>query len=141
MAILTYRLALKSMKNSSAIQFEYLYRKKIKNLTKAPVISAFSLLLEMKVCLQLLFVLPCSAIDPLQHWFLFITSPVSTSNGLKFNSFSVDFSSIFHMRPRTEIPPFIANVVDGNGIFLNTIQKFKLVWFIESTYSSLSFLS
>ena len=77
----------------STIQIGHLYRKQIKILTKASVITAFSLLFEVKVSLQLFFILPSSAVDPLQHWFLLISPPVSPSNRFKFNSSSVDFSS------------------------------------------------
>lgn len=86
---------------------KYLYGEQIKILAKASVIPASSLLFEMKVCFQLFFIFPCSAIDPLQHWFLFIPSPVCTSNRFKFNSFPVNISSRFNMRPSTKIPPFI----------------------------------
>jgi len=86
----------------------YLYRKQVKILTKTPVISPLSLFLEVKVCFQLIFIFPCCTVNPLEHWPIYIPSPVSTSNRFKLNSFPVNISGGFNMRPSTKIPPLIS---------------------------------
>lgn len=70
-------------------------------------ITTFCLLFKVKICFQLFFRLPCCAIDSLKHWFIFISSPVSSSNRFKFNSIPVYISSGINMWSSTKVPPFI----------------------------------
>ena len=71
------------------------------------MITTFCLLFKVKICFQLFFRLPCCAIDSLKHWFIFISSPVSSSNRFKFNSIPVYISSRINMWSSTKVPPFI----------------------------------
>mmetsp|Transcript_3430 Transcript_3430/g.5672 ORF Transcript_3430/g.5672 Transcript_3430/m.5672 type:complete len:200 (-) Transcript_3430:294-893(-) len=84
---------------------------------------------SLLVCLQLLWILPCSSVNPLQHFTIFITTPVRTSNRLQINSFLRKLPRRFHVWASTKIPPFVSNPVDSNGLSFDGVKNLKLEWF------------
>mmetsp|Transcript_18403 Transcript_18403/g.36918 ORF Transcript_18403/g.36918 Transcript_18403/m.36918 type:complete len:320 (+) Transcript_18403:2456-3415(+) len=103
--------------------------KQVQLLSKHTMITFLCLFHSLLVCLQLLRILPCSSINPLQHFTLFITTPVRTRNRLQRNSFLRKLPCGLHVWASTKIPPFFSNPINSNRLCFNGVKNLKLEWF------------
>mmetsp|Transcript_6181 Transcript_6181/g.12764 ORF Transcript_6181/g.12764 Transcript_6181/m.12764 type:complete len:327 (-) Transcript_6181:406-1386(-) len=118
----------------------FLNGKEIELLSKHTVISLLGFLQHFLVLFELCRVFPSGGVNTLQHFAVFVPTPVGTSNTLQGQSLLRDLFGRFYVRTRTQIPPFISNVVKGNRLF-QSLQNFQFERFIQLLNSLFCFLS
>mmetsp|Transcript_35216 Transcript_35216/g.59366 ORF Transcript_35216/g.59366 Transcript_35216/m.59366 type:complete len:281 (+) Transcript_35216:1048-1890(+) len=80
------------------------------------VVAPRRLRLHKVVRLQLLLRLPRRAVDALQLVLVLVATPVCARNRLQLDGTPIQVTGGLHMGARAQVPPLIADVVDGDGL-------------------------
>mmetsp|Transcript_11062 Transcript_11062/g.32042 ORF Transcript_11062/g.32042 Transcript_11062/m.32042 type:complete len:219 (+) Transcript_11062:809-1465(+) len=89
----------------------FLNGKEIQLFAEHTVISLLCLLQHFLVLFKLSWVFPSCGVNALQHFTIFISSPVGSCNTLQRQGFLRNFLRRFNVRSCAQIPPFISNVI------------------------------
>mmetsp|Transcript_10564 Transcript_10564/g.22520 ORF Transcript_10564/g.22520 Transcript_10564/m.22520 type:complete len:412 (+) Transcript_10564:1084-2319(+) len=104
----------------------FLNRKKIQLLPQSPMIPLLRLFQHPLILLQLLRILPRRGINPLQHLPLLIAPPIRPGHALQLNRLLGQLPRALDVRSGAEIPPFLPNGINGNGLCFDGIQYLEL---------------
>ena len=101
------------------------------------MVAARRFLLERVICLHLLGRAPGGAVDALQHWARLVAAPVRAGDRLQVDGLGVDLLRGLDVRTRAQVPPLVADVVDGDGLRLDRFQNLELVRLVDGADAAL----
>ena len=115
--------------------------KQVQILPELAVVAARRFLLERVVRLHLLGRAPGGAVDALQHRARLVAAPVRAGDGLQVDGLGVDLLRGLDVRARAQVPPLVADVVDGDGLRLDGFQNLELVRLVDLADAALRLLA
>ena len=103
------------------------------------MVAFLDILQMLQIFVQLIFCGEGTSVNPLQHGFAGIASPVSARGGSQFKCF--DALCVHEMRPCAQIDEIPLGVEGDLSIFGKVGDQFHFVWFLFFLHKQDSFLS
>ena len=115
--------------------------KQVQILPEFAVVAARRFLLERVVRLHLLGRAPGRPVDALQHRARLVAAPVRSGDGFQVDGLRVNLLRGLDVRTRAQVPPLVADVVDGDRLRLDGFQNLELVRLVDGADTALRLLA